>query len=151
LYCVQCLVCISYHPNLKFMYVAWGASIINLGSKYMHHWQFLQKWFWANALKVPINAAAFRIHDILKRSSGLLIRIWFRIRMFSIFFFAYYFRRYITSVFKDIKSIRSHKIVEIKFFIIFLLVNGKMYPGGTRDYGSSRSGTLHCSLDATKA
>ncbi len=80
------------------------------------------------------------IRDILVR-----IRFWFRIRILlfssvahdmptkNIFFFqsvfAYYFLRlhvHCTPVFKDRKSKRSHKIVDIKIFLPFLLVDGRI-------------------------
>ncbi len=67
-------------------------------------------------------------------------------------FFAYYLLLGIfTSVFKDSKSLRSHKTVEIKVFLIYLLVDGRIRisnvqivtdhdPGGPQTYGSYGSG-----------
>jgi hypothetical protein len=95
-------------------------------------------------IKGPIPPQFYRIRDILRRSgslnpyTGLRIRILvfslvaFKMPSKSNFFdfFAYYrtYCRYIysTSVFKENQPIGSHKTVEVKFFIIFLLVNGRI-------------------------
>jgi hypothetical protein len=59
------------------------------------------------------------------RSGACFFRHWLtrcQKKFFSKVFFAYYF----TSVFKDKKSKRSHDIAEIKVFLNFLLVDGRI-------------------------
>ncbi len=69
--------------------------------------------------------------DLLSKGSGCgscSIRQWLSLRQQKILFFwwLFLFEGTFTSIFKDKKSWKSHKTAEIKVFLHFLLVDGRM-------------------------